>query len=262
MLVVMLGLLTFTAHAQGQASSSDQEMSRKDGQKASADANPPSFKRFHKVLEKNLTSNLFVKSNLAPLLIGAAGALAISPFDKRIVDEIRGESPLVGKTGNILGGPVLFSAVTGGLLIATSRSSRPHFRSFTYTFTQAIVIDNILTQALKVSVQRERPNRENFSFPSGHASNAFAVATVVSHYYGRKWGIPLFVLSTFVGLSRLEAGKHWPSDLVAGAALGYISGSTAIRGTHREMEQAASRQSLILPFWNCDYRGVQIRFTF
>lgn len=156
----------------------------------------------------------------------------------------------------------MFSAVTGGLLIATSQTPRPHFRSFTNTFTQAIVIDNIFTQALKVSVQRERPNGENFSFPSGHASNAFAAATVVSHYYGRKWGIPLFVLSTFVSLSRLEAGKHWPSDLVAGAALGYISGSTAIRGTHREMERVTSRQSLVLPFWSREYRGIQIRFTF
>jgi membrane-associated phospholipid phosphatase len=249
------------ARAQGLPSPDDPE-TQKPGQKTSTIVNPPSFKRFHKVLGKNLTTNLFTHDNLAPLLIGTVAALAISPADQGIVDTLRGESPAMGKTGSVLGGPAFVSAVSAGLLMATAKSPNAHFRAFTFTFVQAVVVDNILTQVLKVSVDRTRPNGENYSFPSGHTSNTFAAATVVSHYYGRKWGIPLFVLSGLVGVSRIEQGKHWPSDTVAGAALGIISGLTAIRGTRREMESGNSKQTMFLPFWNHESRGVQVRFAF
>jgi membrane-associated phospholipid phosphatase len=249
------------AGAQDPTSTDDPEP-KKPVQKTSTIVPPPSFKRFHIVLGKNLTSNLFSRGNLAPFLIGSAVALAISPADQGIVDALHGKSPTAGKIGNVLGGPALVSAVSAGLLIATAKSSNPHFRTFTFTFVQAVVVDNLLTEALKVSVNRTRPNGEKYSFPSGHTSNSFAAATVVSHYYGRKWGIPLYVLSGLVGVSRIEQGKHWPSDTVAGAALGIISGLTAIRGTRREMESGTSKQTMLLPFWNHESRGVQIRIAF
>lgn len=88
-LILLLGSMTGLAHAQDQPSSAEQQTQEAKAKSPSVAANPPSFKRFHRVLGKNLTSNLFTKANLVPLLIGTAGALAISPFDERIVDEIR-----------------------------------------------------------------------------------------------------------------------------------------------------------------------------
>jgi membrane-associated phospholipid phosphatase len=61
------------------------------------------------------------------------------------------------------------------------------------------------------------------SFPSGHAISAFAVASVVSARYGRHRWVPWVVygLASFVALSRIPDQAHFPSDVFAGAALGY-----------------------------------------
>jgi membrane-associated phospholipid phosphatase len=64
------------------------------------------------------------------------------------------------------------------------------------------------------------------SFPSGHTSVVFAAATVLSGYYHeKKWvGITAFSLAGLVAISRNYDDKHWASDIVAGAALGYSIG--------------------------------------
>ncbi len=61
------------------------------------------------------------------------------------------------------------------------------------------------------------------SFPSGHATSAFAVAAVFSARYGRRRWVPwmAYGLATFVALSRIPDQAHFPSDVFAGAALGY-----------------------------------------
>ena len=61
------------------------------------------------------------------------------------------------------------------------------------------------------------------SFPSGHAISAFAVAAVFSARYGRRRWVPwvAYGLATFVALSRIPDQAHFPSDVFAGAALGY-----------------------------------------
>lgn len=60
------------------------------------------------------------------------------------------------------------------------------------------------------------------SMPSGHATFFFALALVV-FFMSRQWGVVYFLLATAVGLGRIFAGVHWPSDILAGAALGVLS---------------------------------------
>jgi undecaprenyl-diphosphatase len=60
------------------------------------------------------------------------------------------------------------------------------------------------------------------SFPSGHALFFFACATGVSFYYPRV-SILFFLAAFTIGLARIEAGAHWPSDVVAGALLGVLT---------------------------------------
>ena len=62
------------------------------------------------------------------------------------------------------------------------------------------------------------------SFPSAHASQAFAVAAVISDRFDQPAGAIAYGLAGLVGLSRLVQDKHWASDVVGGAALGWAIG--------------------------------------
>ena len=57
------------------------------------------------------------------------------------------------------------------------------------------------------------------SFPSSHAVNNFAVATLFAHYY-RRWRAAFFAAASLVALSRPAVGVHYPSDILGGAVIG------------------------------------------
>lgn len=104
-----------------------------------------------------------------------------------------------------------------------------------YETLKIVATDVIITAILKFSVDRERPfikypefivnkthkNIKDASFPSGHTSTAFALATSLSLEYP-KWYViaPSFVFAGTVGYSRMELGAHYPSDVLIGALIG------------------------------------------
>jgi undecaprenyl-diphosphatase len=65
------------------------------------------------------------------------------------------------------------------------------------------------------------------SFPSGHATTAFALAAVVG-FASERWFYPVLVLASLIGLSRLTLGVHYPTDVIAGAIIGLL-GAYAVR---------------------------------
>ena len=78
-----------------------------------------------------------------------------------------------------------------------------------------------VTYALKYIVKKERPDRsDNHSFPSMHTSTSFAAAAFIQRRYGWKWGLPSYILSTYVGWTRVYGKKHDWWDVAAGAAIG------------------------------------------
>jgi membrane-associated phospholipid phosphatase len=78
-------------------------------------------------------------------------------------------------------------------------------------------------------------NQLNGSFPSGHTTLAFAAATVYAMEYKNKPWVPVFAYTaaSLIGLSRLTENKHWATDVLAGAALGYLSGRQVVNNYHR-----------------------------
>ena len=70
------------------------------------------------------------------------------------------------------------------------------------------------------------------SFPSAHTYIAFAIATAVFLYGHKKLGTFLFLVALLVGIGRIGAGLHYPSDVVAGALLGILSGVGAYLIVH------------------------------
>ena len=70
---------------------------------------------------------------------------------------------------------------------------------------------------------------KDFSFPSGHSSNAFASAWALWRTLKKRWGVPALVLATLIALSRLYVGAHYPSDVLAGVVIGILSAELAVR---------------------------------
>ncbi len=101
--------------------------------------------------------------------------------------------------------------------------------------SEAVLHASLAALGLKLAFNRERPNKFDGqgqfwgggrSFPSGHAATTFAFATVVAHQYKDKpWvRIGAYGLATAVSFSRVGGLKHYPSDVMIGAAVGHLVG--------------------------------------
>jgi membrane-associated phospholipid phosphatase len=68
------------------------------------------------------------------------------------------------------------------------------------------------------------------SLVSGHTSGIFALAGVLTHQYKSLWvQLPAYTLATSVALNRVQKGKHWASDVLLGAVLGWGIGQEVAR---------------------------------
>jgi len=91
--------------------------------------------------------------------------------------------------------------------------------------TLAMVTNGILTETMKRGFGRKRPNGSCCkSFPSGHTSHSFTIATIVNELYGDQMGIAAYCLAVLVATSRINDNKHYLSDVLFGAGLGTAVG--------------------------------------
>jgi membrane-associated phospholipid phosphatase len=91
----------------------------------------------------------------------------------------------------------------------------------TIQFSKTLVGTLALSYGLKLIIHKPRPNNENNnSFPSAHTSVAFASAGFIHERYGWKFGVPAYVLASYVGYSRIKAKKHDGWDVGVGALIG------------------------------------------
>jgi len=114
-----------------------------------------------------------------------------------------------GDIGSIL---LPAGAVAGALLAKDNRGLGQFAGAYASTMTVVYV--------LKPTIDRTRPDGGHHSFPSGHTASAFAGAAFIQRRYGWRVGGPAYALASFVGVSRVEAKRHHPSDVVAGAVIG------------------------------------------
>ncbi len=99
---------------------------------------------------------------------------------------------------------------------------------FTQTKYLAIagIANNIITIGIKNLTKEQRPNDwEHYSFPSGHTSNAFVMATVLHHEFvdSSPWlAYSGYLFATATGVLRVLNNYHWVSDVLVGAGIGII----------------------------------------
>jgi membrane-associated phospholipid phosphatase len=90
-------------------------------------------------------------------------------------------------------------------------------------FYKSFASNTLLTYGLKYSINRQRPNGESHSFPSGHTSTTFQSASFIHKRYGLKYALPAYLGATFVGYSRVTSNNHHITDVLAGAIIGSLS---------------------------------------
>lgn len=118
------------------------------------------------------------------------------------------------KTTTDIGLVTLPLATLAGLLIDQDREGLKQFALSEATNFGA-------TMLIKLIVREDRPDHSNHhSFPSGHTSISFATATFLQRRYGWKFGVPAYIVSTYIGWGRVYTKKHHWWDVLTGAAIG------------------------------------------
>ena len=121
-----------------------------------------------------------------------------------------------------------------GLVTDNSRS-----RSTGLLMAESYIVSGLMVRIPKYLAGRIRPDAwdsngpndwrgpfNGTSFPSGHTTSAFAMASVVAWQYQDTPWVPVtaYSLATLAGLSRIYDNRHWLSDVVAGAIFGTVTG--------------------------------------
>jgi len=126
--------------------------------------------------------------------------------------------------------------------------------------TEGLLLTYGAAGVLKLAVGRERPDGSNSrSFPSVHAAGTACVAAIVWDRWGPGAGIPAAAVAGFTALSRITLGKHYPSDVIAGAAIG-LSVGLAVAHSHDDAdENTPGIQPALKIYWFSD-SGLGIGF--
>jgi membrane-associated phospholipid phosphatase len=135
----------------------------------------------------------------------------------------RGHTPSSESAAVALGRVTEHAYLWHGLALAGAILDPPRRHRYLHTI-RAVAVTQFLTSAVKLALRRDRPVFEDLpplmptvselSYPSAHASTSFAAAQGLG-------GGPVYALACLVALSRPFLGLHYPSDTVAGAALGH-----------------------------------------
>jgi hypothetical protein len=103
------------------------------------------------------------------------------------------------------------------------------------TLFSALIINGLTVLAGQAATWDRSPNGEWGTFPSGHTSSTFVVASVMHEAYGPLVGVPLYGLGALVGISRLDDREHYLSDVLFGAVLGTVIGHSVASGRDPEI---------------------------
>ena len=126
------------------------------------------------------------------------------------------------------------AGVPAGILVAGYLQHDKDLELKGWKIVGALAVNTVIAEGLKYAVNRERPyekypslihpfdaSEKGQSFPSGHTSEAFAMAASLS-IECKKWYVvlPAYGYASAVGYSRLYLGEHYPTDVLAGAVVG------------------------------------------
>jgi len=158
--------------------------------------------------------------------VGGAASLFVHAEDRSLSDRANASNSFDNTfdSGAVVGDG-LFTFGTALITYGVGRASHhPGVARLGSDLFRAQVLSAAMTNGLKFAVRRPRPDGGRNGFPSGHTSAIFASASVLHRHYGWKAGVPAYLIASYTGISRLSENKHFPSDVLFGAAVGLAAG--------------------------------------
>lgn len=230
----------------------------------------------YKLVTSPLDWNLGDWGKVALVGAGAAGIMLLdSDLKEFFQDDVRsGATDSIADWARPFGdSKILFPAMAGGYLIGAVSGSR-RLAAASLLGLQSLTIAAGITEGIKLLAGRTRPNMtddqwdfqgpggDQKSFVSGHATHAFAVATVFALEYRESYVVPplVYSLATLTAYSRVNDNKHWVSDVVLGAGVGFLIGVL----THRlsPFRPGNNPNVSILPMSGEGKQGINIALKF
>jgi membrane-associated phospholipid phosphatase len=175
------------------------------------------------------------------LVVGAiaAATLADGAVNDWAQDHRTPQSDELARVFRYGGEPVVTFGISGGMVAAGTIAGDAALQRSGGRALLSVLAAEIATGILKVTAGRYRPAETDNpyifkpfsghdSFPSGHTTTAFALATSLSHEIDNGWASAgLYTFATGTAWSRLNDQRHWFSDVLAGATVG-ITAATLV----------------------------------
>ncbi len=133
-----------------------------------------------------------------------------------------------------VGNPVTHFALAGAWYLLGQQTMNDKTYEVGKTMFSGLMINSMTVMVGQAASWDKAPNGEYGTFPSGHTSSSFVVASVLHEAYGHVVGVPLYGLATLVGIERLDDREHYFSDVVMGAVLGTVIGHSVASGRDPE----------------------------
>src|SRR4051794_27233001 len=171
---------------------------------------------------------------------GATGVLiATDQYTAKHLPNTNGQRRLGTYTSHI-GASYTLVPLSAGFYVIGTAAKNQRFRETGMLGFETLINSTIVETLIKAVTRRARPLESdgkghfwddkgsvwNASFPSGHATNTFALASIFAHEYRDHIAVPIvaYSLAGLVVGARVAAQKHFPADVVAGSAIGWFIG--------------------------------------
>ena len=148
------------------------------------------------------------------------------------IHNFSGRSAIFDGVGIFFANYLIYFLILGFLfLVLAENGSRRKLYRFAEGALATLLARGIVTEVIRFFYHHPRPfafygfvplvAESGSSFPSGHMTFLFALATAV-WYANRRWGMLYFILSAAVGVARIYVGVHWPLDVLGGGVIGVL----------------------------------------
>ena len=214
------------------------------------------------------------KSDVKYWAIFGGATAALVATDRWTVKQLPNSSSQVSVStwGSRFGAAYSLIPISAGLYFIGTGAHADRFRETGLLCFETLIDSTLAVEAIKLVADRARPlegdgnggfedstnGRWRSGFPSGHAINTWAVASIVAHEYPHPRIVPILAygFATTVVVARVGARRHFPGDVVAGSAVGWFIGDYAFGRRHNsQLDRKPSAAQTIL-------KHVRIGFVF